>query len=142
MLNEIMDGVTKRLDDIFPDCQIYTDAVSQGLLEPCFFVQLLEPSENPMIGNRAFRQTGVCIQFLPGDVDQPSRERNRVVEDLMNGMEYIQLTDGSLLRGTGRNCRTEEGVLHFFVNYNAYIYKRKQPKEPMGTIEIEKGLVK
>ena len=57
MLNEIMNAVTRRLDELFGDgYTIYTDGVEQGLKEPCFFVQFLEPSEKPMIGRRYFRQ--------------------------------------------------------------------------------------
>ena len=58
MLNEIMDAVTGRLYELFGDgYTIYTDRVKQGLEEPCFFVQFLEPSEKPMIGRRYFRRT-------------------------------------------------------------------------------------
>ena len=49
MLNDIMDAVTRRLNELFGDgYEIYTDAVEQGLKEPCFFVQFLEPSEKPV----------------------------------------------------------------------------------------------
>lgn len=37
MLNDIMDAVTRRLNELFGDgYEIYTDAVEQGLKEPCF----------------------------------------------------------------------------------------------------------
>lgn len=39
MYNEIMDAVTKQLSVLFPPeagYTIYTDAVEQGLSEPCF----------------------------------------------------------------------------------------------------------
>lgn len=37
MLNNIMDAVTRRLNELFGDgYEIYTDAVEQGLKEPCF----------------------------------------------------------------------------------------------------------
>ena len=79
MLNEIMNAVTRRLDELFGDgYTIYTDGVEQGLKEPCFFVQFLEPSEKPMIGRRYFKQTDMCIQYMPGDIPQIARELNRV----------------------------------------------------------------
>lgn len=143
MLNDIMDAVTRRLNELFgDDYEIYTDAVEQGLKEPCFFVQFLDPSEKPMIGRRYYRQTDMCIQYLPGGIKQQRREINRVSDILMNGMEYITLQDGSLLRGTGRNHRTEDGVLNFFVSYNMFILKEEKTEESMETIEIEKGMVK
>ncbi len=37
MLNDIMDAVTRRLNELFgDDYEIYTDVVEQGLKEPCF----------------------------------------------------------------------------------------------------------
>lgn len=143
MLNDIMDAVTRRLNELFGDgYEIYTDAVEQGLKEPCFFVQFLEPSEKPMIGRRYYRETAMCIQHLPGDTVQPSRELNRVADILMDGMEYVTLANGDLLRGTGRSHRTEDGVLSFFVSYNMFVLKQPTGEDPMESIEFEKGMVK
>lgn len=145
MLNDIMDAVTRRLDELFGDgYTIYTDGVEQGLEEPCFFVQFLEPSEKPMIGSRYYRQTDMCIQYMPEDTQQTSRELNRVSDILMNGMEYITLTDGNLLRGTGMKVRMEvrmeDGVLTFFVSYNMFVMKPKPQEEPMEGLEASTQL--
>ena len=143
MLNDIMDAVTRRLNELFGDgYEIYTDAVEQGLKEPCFFVQFLEPSEKPMIGRRYYRETAMCIQHLPGDTVQPSRELNRVADILMDGMEYVTLANGDLLRGTGRSHRTEDGVLSFLVSYNMFVLKQPAGEDPMESIEFEKVMVK
>lgn len=139
MLNDIMDAVTRRLDELFGDgYTIYTDRVEQGLEEPCFFVQFLEPSEKPMIGRRYYRQTEMCIQYMPEDTQQSSRELNRVSDILMNGMEYITLTDGNLLRGTGMKVRMDmdEDVLTFLVSYNMYVVKKKQEEETMDDVKV------
>ncbi len=145
MYNDILDAITRRLNELFGDgYEIYTDPVRQGIKEPCFFVQLLEPTEKPMVGQRYFRETGIAIQYLPGETTEILREMNRATELLMDGMEYITLADGSLLRGTARSARPdlEDGVLTFFVSYNLYIIKDKKKEDTMETIEIEKGMVK
>lgn len=143
MSNEILEAVARQLNSLFgDDYAIYTETVNQGFVKPCFFVQLIEQSEKPMINNRFYRKTGVCIQFLQGEAVQPSDERNRVAEGLMNEMEYVRLTDESLLRGTGKSWKMENGILNFFISYSAFFNKLKQTEEPMETIEIEKGLVK
>lgn len=139
MLNDIMDAVTRRLDALFGDGHtIYADGVKQSLEEPCFFVQFLEPSEKPMIGRRYYRQTDMCIQYMPVDTQQTSRELNRVSDILMDGMEYITLTDGNLLRGTGMKVRMnmDENVLTFLVSYNMYIIKKKQEEETMDDVKV------
>ena len=84
----------------------------------------------------------MCIQHLPGDTVQPSRELNRVADILMDGMEYVTLANGDLLRGTGRSHRTEDGVLSFLVSYNMFVLKQPAGEDPMESIEFEKGMVK
>lgn len=141
MLDDIMDAVTRRLDELFGDgYTIYTDGVKQGLEEPCFFVQFLEPSEKPMIGRRYYRQTDMCVQYMPEDTQQSSRELNRVSDILMNGLEYITLGDGSPLRGTGRSHRMEDGVLTFFVSYNMFVVKPKPQEASMEGLEASTQL--
>lgn len=145
MYNDILDAITRRLNELFgDDYEIYTDPVMQGLKEPCFFVQLLEPTEKPMVGQRYFRETNFVIQYLPGEPAETLREMNQAAEILMDGLEYITLADGSLLRGTDRSARPdlEDGILTFFVSYNLYIIKDKKEEDTMETIEIEKGMVK
>lgn len=142
MYNEIMDAVTKKLSVLFPPeagCAIYTDAVEQGLSEPCFFVQFLEPSEKPMIGQRYYRSNAMAIQYFPGEGGQPSRELNRVQDMLMDQMRMIELKNGRKINGTGRSGRIDEGALTFFVQYNTFgIRETENPVESMEGIEINK----
>lgn len=141
MYNSIMDAVTRQLHELFgDDYEIYTDAVEQGLMEPCFFVQFLEPSEKPMIGCRYYRQTSICIQYLPGEPEQIRRELNRAAALLMEGMEYITLENGDLLRGTSRRHRTEDGVLSFFVEFNMFVNRTAYRNEPMDGLETHAEL--
>lgn len=141
MYNEILDAVTRRLNEVFGESYtIYTDNVEQGLQEPCFFVSFLEPSEKQMIGKRYFRDTGLVIQLLPGEVSQLSRVFHEAMERLLDGLEYITLSDGSNVRGTGCKSRVEDGVLTFFVNYNMFVYKPGDREEPMEDLEV-KGVV-
>lgn len=140
MLNDIMDAVTGKLDELFPTCTIYTDEVEQDLQEPCFFVGFLEPSETPMLGQRYFRSTGVSIQYLPGESEAVSRELARAADTLMDGMEYIRLPDGPLLRGTRMKGNASDGVLNFFVNYNMFVIKEKEQEEVMEKLDV-KGVI-
>ena len=143
MYNDILDAITRRLNELFGDgCEIYTDPVKQGLRAPCFFVQFLEPTEKPMIGQRYFRETAVAIQYFPQEMPQTLREMNRVAEILMDGMEYIALADGSLLRGTGRSALPdpEERVLTFMVSYNMFIVKQTERETAMETIDVNETI--
>ena len=136
MLNTVLDAVTNKLDSLFPDVTIYTDAVEQGLIEPCFFVGFLEPSEKSMIGQRCFRRFNMSIQYLPGNVEQISRELNRVADALLDGMEWITLANGDMLKGNNKSCHCEDGVLTFLVDYNMFVIRKKEEIESMEGIEI------
>lgn len=135
MYNDILTAVTRSLDELFPDRTIYTEAVEQGLQEPCFFINLLEPNEKQMMGQRYFRSTGLCVQYLPGPVEKPSRELNRVADILFNILEYVDLLDGAKLKGTNMSCKFSDGVLSFFVHYNMFILKPKEQEKPMEELE-------
>lgn len=140
MLNDIMDAVTRRLDELFGEgYEIYADVVKQGLKEPCFFVQLLEPSEKQVTGQRYYRKTGLCIQYFPRSTKEILRELNLVNDILMDGMEHITLADGSLLRGTGMSARPdmEQRVLSFFVSYNMFLLKPKEQEDTMDDIVVK-----
>lgn len=140
MYNEIMDAVTSCISGLFPPekgCTIYTDAVEQGLTEPCFFVQFLEPSEKPLLGSRYYRSNAMAIQYLPGDVEQPSRELNRVLEILMDQLRIIELKNGRKINGTSRSGRIDNGILTFLVQYNVFdIRETENQEESMEGIEI------
>lgn len=139
MLNDIMDAVTRKVDELFPGYPVHTGAVKQDLVEPCFFVHFLEPSEKPMVGRRYFRIANMCIQYLPGEVGEVQREINRVTDLLMEGMEYIILEDGSRLRGTGRVAQPdmETRVLTFLVSYNMFVIRQKPNEEPMEDMSAQ-----
>lgn len=139
MYNEIMDAVTKQLSALFPPeagYTVYTDAVEQGLSEPCFFVQFLEPSEKLMIGPRYYRKNAMCIQYLPGDIAKPSRELNRVLDILMEQMRMIELRSGRKINGTDRSGRIDDGVLTFFVQYNGFDIWENVQEDAMSEIRV------
>lgn len=137
MYNDIMDAVTRKLDTLFPEITVYTSGVEQGLIEPCFFVGFLEPSEKPLLGPRYFRSTGMSIQYMPGETEQPSRELNRVLDMLMESMESLSLADGSLMRGTKRSGEPKDGVLNFFVNYDRFGLRTGKTEDPMENIIVK-----
>ena len=141
MVNEIMDAVTRRLGVLFGDeAAIYTDRVEQGLVEPCFFVSVLEPSRKPMLGRRSYHETNFCIQYIPEESKaDKSRELNQVTDTLFDGMEYIILANGDMLRGTGRSFRIEDGILNFFVSYNMYLMAPAEAVDAMGELKWKGG---
>lgn len=140
MYQDILDAVTRKLGELFPQCTIYTNPVEQGLEEPCFFVGFLEPSEKPMMGRRHYRKAGIYIQYLPQNPDQPSREIYDTADRLMDHMEFISLSNGDMLHGTNMNWKIalESSVLSFFVDYNHFVMKQAgQEADSMEAVGIQ-----
>lgn len=120
MINELIIGISQALDAAFSDVEIHTDQIKQGLVEPCFFIMLLEPSQEQILGPRYYRENSFDIHYFP-KTDNTS-EINDVADKLMDALEYIKF-DGGLLRGTKMHSETVAGVLHFFVDYNFHTIK-------------------
>ena len=140
MVKDILDGISIKLNQVFGSgYEIYGDTdVVQGLQTPCFFIAVLQPSQEQMIGNRYFRQYPFDISFFPtqgGD----NVECYEVAEDLLDEMEAITLVNGDVLRGTKMQYEIVDDVLHFKVNYNMFT-KKIETSDAMETVEIDSNV--
>jgi hypothetical protein len=127
MLDKIIDGICKKLRETFGEqVKIYTEPVKQGLSEPCFFIQLVNPSSVQLLGRRYLRENLFCIQYFPENTDETNAECLAVLDELYSALEYIGF-DGGLQRGIKMRGEISEGVLNFFVNYNFIAVKGYDP---------------
>lgn len=123
MINSILEGISTSLNAEFgDDYTIYTEAVEQGLKEPCFFISCVSPTNKVFLGKRYYRENLICIQYFPQNKDLIKEECNDVAERLFSSLEYVGV-DGDMLRGTGARCEMLDKVLNFFINYNFFVYK-------------------
>ncbi len=141
MLNEIISGISRRLNAIFGDgYEIYRDDVEQGLTEPCFFIAVLKPELSPLIGSRKLKRNFFDIHYFPRRTGD-NAEMFDVAEQLMSGLEYISMPDGLPLRGTAMSYETIDGVLHFYVSFNMVVIRPKE-ENPMETLATNIGTKK
>lgn len=132
MINAIITGISQALFNEY-GYENHMEEIKQDLAEPCFFITCINPAVKPYLGNRYFRQNKFCIQYFP-ESENKQAECNDVGETLMNVLEYITVDD-DLLRGTRMDFEVMDGVLHFFVNYNYFVYKGSHKEEPMEDLE-------
>nr|DAJ28782.1 MAG TPA: tail completion protein [Caudoviricetes sp.] len=138
MLNEIVNAIGLKLSENFEGIDVHREDLEQGFKEPCFFIDLLNPSEKQIVGNRYLRSYLFDITYFPKD--KKAQEIFETLDKLYTVLEYIKLDDGSLVRGIDRNSREEDKVLHFFVTYEMFIYKLDGEKTKMGKLGINTGL--
>ena len=83
------------------------------------------------LGKRYFREIQFCINYFPNKGNE-NKECHSVAERLYNCLEWLN-AQGDLLRGTGLKHDILDGVLNFYVNYNAF-YHKTEDTIPMGDI--------
>lgn len=139
MLNKTIIGISQALNQAFgDDYNIYIDNVEQDLNAPCFLIVSLNPSQEQRLGNRYERYQPFDIHYFPSDIEAYTRECMDVTEKLFDVLEYITVS-GDLVRGTNMNGNIQDGVLHFFVDYNMFLIKQ-QEQINMETIDSDVSL--
>ena len=138
MLNEIVKGIGLKLSKSCNGIDIHKEELEQGFEEPCFFIDLLNPSEKQIIGNRYLRSYLFDIVYFPKK--KSSEEIFEVLDKLYSVLEYIELDDGTLIRGIERSSREEDRILHFFITYEMFIYKLDEEKPKMKKLDVNNGL--
>ena len=134
MGNDLITGVMTRLRDTFgEDTTVYFDEVKQELNEPCFFVRTLEVSQELVVRNRYRRVYHLDIEYHPEDRLQTAREIADVANTMLMAMEYIHIGE-NLTRGTNIRYEVQDKVLHFFVDYDFFVFKVLEEEEYMETL--------
>ena len=83
------------------------------------------------------RRNDFDIMFFISDddyIEVQQEQINPITEDLYFDLEYITLSDGSLLNGIDMSHRVTDGILHFKVSYEYHILKNKHNTDPMLTL--------
>ena len=133
MIQKIIDGISVAINSCFGEgYEIYTESIEQGLQEPCFSIICLNPSIEQFLGKRYFRTNQFCIHFFPGS-DEKRSECYSVLEQLMDCLEIITV-DGDPCRGSKMTGEVVDDMLHFFVNYDMFVYKQAAPEPVMETV--------
>lgn len=138
MINKVIEAISKNLYTEF-GYKVHMEEIKQGLQEPCFFIQCLNPAFRRFLGERYLRNNQFAIQYFPQSKNAYQRECNQVAETLIWLLKWITL-DGEKtpIQGTEMNYEITEGVLHFFVNYDFFV-RREIEKDEMETMTDETG---
>jgi len=132
MINEITDGISIKLNKLFgDDYNTYTEKVKQGLQEPCFFIKSLKVMTNKLLRNRKERIYPFDIAYF---TEGGNEEMMRVGEQMLDGLEYITLTNGDIVRCRSIDMDIVDDVLHVSVTYPMTLIGNEEKAEAMGTL--------
>ena len=135
MLPDLIDAISIKLNESFPGVPIYSESVLQSLTPPCFFIGVLNPSQQQQLGTRYFRRHPFDVHYFPAADNKA--EMYTTADTLCAALEYVTLANGDILRGSEVHWEIVDGVLHFFVNYDVFVRKEITPEENMGDITID-----
>lgn len=139
MVNSIIKGIAKKLNETFgAGYKIYKEDIEQNFVEPCFSIVHIMSINSGKLPHRYLRTNRFNVQFFPESNIHAKNDIYEVAEKMLLEMEYITV-DGNLCRGTDMRYEIEDGVLHFFVNYNLFI-KKEQEKVPMLDLQTNSGV--
>lgn len=143
MLNSIVDGISMKLNSIFGDSyKVTAENVAQGLQPHSFFIKPLPVTHKPLLGKRAQRTYSFVITYFPDTANtEMNAEMMEVAEKLLDGLEYITLLNGEVIRGHELEPEIVDDVLHFSVKYIVFINKavREESMETLGAVIGTKG---
>lgn len=134
-VNSIRSGVILGLSELFPQMDIYGEAIREGFESPCFFVKLLTAAQEQELDRRYRRSSSFDIHYFPVSADY-NGEAHGMAEQLYDKLRQVNI-DGATYRGTSMTHEVVDGVLHFFVDFNFLVYEEKPPGIKMQTLEQE-----
>ena len=134
-LNDILDAISIKLNQIFGDkYTIYTNSIEQGFNMPCFYIKQLPENRYKKVGNRYYNETSFVIHvFLEKATIE---ELNEIGQELYE-LEYIELLNKELLRGSSMKTEIVDNVLEFFIDYNFYTFKQATLVDSMQNVTID-----
>lgn len=137
--NDIIDGVSIKLNEIFGDEYIiYDNNVKQGLEMPCFFIKSLPSNKKRLIGNRYENELNLVIYSM---LEEENLEEFNNISDKLYELEYITLLNGDLLKGYDMKTEISDSELLFFITYKYFTYKDTTRDSEMEEIS-SKGEIK
>lgn len=136
-VNEIIKGIAKQLEQLYPDKMVYVDEIRRGANEN-FCVHCIDQAHTRNLDRRRTRSYSFEILYFKAEKD--SMNFNDWAEGMYWGFERIQVGDRIL---TPIDAQAEDGgdmVYHFMFDINLTGLIDKSAGEPMSGFRMEGGL--
>ena len=142
MIEKIIDGITAALFKEFGEgVKIYVDDVSQGLEEPCFFVQLINASNQIFRGKRRRLVNQFSVQYFARNADD-RLECVSTFERMNDCLEYISVDDAPMRVSDMQLNDISDGVMTVTMSYNLFAYRQEEDGEKMEHMYLDVSLEK
>lgn len=134
MVNKLITGIGQAIRREFPETtyKIYTEKIEQDLKRPCFFILCVNQWHEAKLNDRFHLNSSFDVHYFP---NVGNAEGWETAEKLWSILEWITLQD-VLIRGSSMNYKIEDGILHFFVDYNVSMDRKKEPNVFMEEVKV------
>lgn len=121
---------------------VYLEFKENGAQFPCFYVSLVNSSEDLHVSSLYDRTNDFEILYFLNEEDLPEDVRGElhdVGERLYSALEYITV-DGQLMRSKKRSYKVTDGVMHFLLTLEDMRRKAGKRQEAMRQVGITEGV--
>lgn len=140
MINKLIDAISVKLHQTFGDnYKYYSESIEQGFEEPCFFIKLITSTQGRKSQIRYLKGQKFDIHYFPSEVDK-NLEMLDVIEKLNDVLEYVTDADVNIYAGSNISSEIVDEVLHFFVSFDAYVYKMPDAVDKMEDLTVDNAL--
>lgn len=117
MVNNFLDAVTKQLGTKFGSTyHYYVENVEQGIVKPCFTVDLLMPLERSKSAILYDRTMPLVVHYFSNNPTMNKKDCYKIAEELVECLEYLSF-DTAVIRGENISWHIVDDVLQVFVTY-------------------------
>lgn len=117
MVNDFLAAVTQQLGTTFGSTyHYYVENVEQGLLKPCFTVDMLTPLERSKSAILYDRTMPLVVHYFGKDHTTIKKDCYEIAEDLVACLEYVPFNN-TIIRGENISWHLVEDVLQVFITY-------------------------
>lgn len=134
---------------IYPN--IYKEKIVQGMKKPCFFIWVMDVSQEKIMRNVYTRDYQMNIRYHPEEKDSKTYETlsdigNKLLDKLTTidvpiflgryGSDGEPIEDKKPVRGIQMSFEIKEGVLQFYVTYSIKVKQLVDEVPEMESLEI------
>jgi hypothetical protein len=136
MMLDIRNEIIKVLKNNFPDHKIYGEKVTQGLIRPCFFVDLIPVDIEEINPEMQERSMFVDIQYMS---NEDTKAKNLETAETLSRIFTIVEFNNFRIRTTNKRFEIVDGILHYLFDLDFIVLGSQEENTPLiGEINLNK----
>lgn len=136
---DIRNSIIKELKTSFPDHKIYGEKVTQGLVKPCFFVDLIPIDLVKVNSNLQERSMFVDIQYMSVE---DTKVKNLEMAEKLGQMFSLVEFNGFRVRPTNGRFEIIDKILHYLFDLDFKVFGQETETSPlMGEVKLKEEVL-